>query len=114
MSWNIEKKWTKREIFVELNCDEDKYKNTPQFCATAFILRKCDYSYKIIKEWYDNCCRHHLINDELILDKDNIFVENRHDQSLLSLTLKRNNYKIFSNQYEFGKHLPIDDCRLKF
>jgi hypothetical protein len=111
---NIEKRWTKMDVFVELQCEEDKYKNTPQICATAFLLKKCNYSIDVMNQWYENCCKHHLINDDINLKNESCFIENRHDQSLFSLTLKKNGIHFLTEDYEFGHNFPFHDTRLKF
>ena len=40
MKDNIEKAYTKRDIFVYLDCDEKKYTDTPQRCSTFFLFEK--------------------------------------------------------------------------
>jgi hypothetical protein len=93
LSFNIghlEKKYTKMDIFNELEMNTDEYLNSGQLMATIFILKKCNHTLKLINEWYNFSCIYHLIDDsESNVKNSEIFIENRHDQSIFSLILKK-------------------------
>ena len=91
---NIESKWTKGDVFEHFNCldNEDIY-NTRQFSAGILhIIRKCEYSLKIYKLWWDTAKNYpHLFDDsKSITPNFKNFIENRHDSSFLSLICKTN------------------------
>lgn len=102
---SIEKKYTKRDAFILLDCDEPKFTETPQRCATYFILRKSDKSMKFIKEWLKYAKDRRIItNDKNVMGLENYegFIENRHDQSILSLLSKKWNIKVYRDPAPYG------------
>jgi hypothetical protein len=88
----IEKQYTKRDLLIKLECDSDKYLNTCQIQGGILLLKKCDIILNIIQEWYNLSCNYENINDSLSIhaNYDN-FIEHRHDSSIISLLLKKNN-----------------------
>ena len=40
----IEKKWTKRDIFITLECDNPKYANSPQVYGGFIVIKKTNFS----------------------------------------------------------------------
>lgn len=101
----IERKWSKRDALTILDCDIDEYLNTAQICSGYIIVKKSDYSVKIIEEWNSYITDMRIISDgPNVLGKDNYdcFIENRHDQTLLSLLLKKNGIKPFRDPSEWG------------
>ena len=86
----IEKSWTKRDIFIELGCDHEKYWNSNQHQGGVFMFLKCDKVMKIIEEWKYFSEKYNLIDNSP--SKNQNFPEfqcNRNDQSLLSLLIKK-------------------------
>jgi hypothetical protein len=60
-----------------------------QYDASLILVRRCQRSMQIIRDWRDAAQRYDLISDEKsVLPNAYDFIENRHDQSLLSLLLK--------------------------
>jgi hypothetical protein len=87
-----EKTWTKMDVFHFLQIkDTDIHFSSGQLIATAFILRKCDIIMTIISEWYSIMAdNYRLIDDSPSKSpNDETFIENRHDQSILSLLRKK-------------------------
>ena len=104
-----EKHWTKRDVFHHLECDEfleDNY----QIVATAFIYMKCSNTEKIMKLWYETCCSNDyalLTDSPSILQNDGTFIENRHDQSIFSLLLKKYGAEKLGYELESIRPAPI-------
>ena len=48
---HLEKIWTKRDTFILMNCDEEKYINTNQMWAGANLFKKTEKSINFIDEW---------------------------------------------------------------
>ena len=89
---NIESQWTKRDLFEYLNMNTNQYLNSAQCQAGALLIYKNNKVTNIIDEWYSIGCNYNLINDSpSLLKNTDIFKEHRHDQSILSLLLKKNN-----------------------
>ena len=82
----LEKKWTKQAVLKWFMATE-KIKNTGQFLAGIQIIKKNKHSINIINTWYHNMI-HQLINDDT-KNEANYFIENRHDQSIYSIIVKK-------------------------
>ena len=122
LSFNIghlEKKYTKMDIFNELDMNTNEYLNSGQLMATIFILKKCNHILKLINEWYNLSCIYHLIDDsESNIKNDETFIENRHDQSIFSLIRKKYGTEIIFDEtwsqnfnYNIIKGIPILSTR---
>lgn len=67
-----------------------------QLQAGSLLIQKCKLTDKIIDEWYSKCEIYHNIDDsKSILPNYKVFFEHRHDQSVLSMILKK--YRIINN-----------------
>lgn len=105
----IEKEWTKRDIFITLDCDVAQYTESHQRCATYFMIKKTPATQQFVMEWLK-----YAQSYELISDADNVihqqanykgFRENRHDQSLLSVLSKKYDYHAYPDisQYRYPR-----------
>lgn len=85
--------WTKKDCFVLMSCDEEKYWNGKHVEAGILFIKNSEFSNKIISEWLEYCK-----NKFIVTDIDNKFGSNttdfrdhRHDQSILTnLKIKYN------------------------
>ena len=87
------KRWTKRDCFVAMNCDTAAYWDHPQVQATFSIWQKNSKALAFIEEWLTWCQKPEVISDDpnrLGLPNFDEFVAHRHDQSVLTnLVIKR-------------------------
>jgi hypothetical protein len=93
---HLQKKYTKRDCFVYMNCDEEKYWNFIQIEAGIILLKKTNFTIELISEWLHYCEDERILTDiENINKKQNFhdFIDHRHDQSIL--TNLANKYNIF-------------------
>lgn len=102
--------YTKNAIFDHFECDK-KSKQMLQCVATVQIIKKNDHSINLVNKWYESCCHKHLINDEIRQEHPS-FIENRHDQSILSVLVnKYGSIKLFDETYcsnwENAKDFPF-------
>jgi hypothetical protein len=80
-------KWTKMDTVKALG--GESIIDMPGVIATALIIRKCDTSVRIIKQWMSLCERYELLDDSpSVVENHPEFIEHRHDQSILSLLLR--------------------------
>lgn len=104
----VEKKWTKKDIFKQLNALENNdVLNTVMIEAGFIILKKSNNSVEFISKWLELCKNYHLISDEPSIEKNyDEFIENRHDQSLLSVLGKvyKEKYNIIFDNKDFVNH----------
>lgn len=91
--------WTKKDCFVYMNCDTEKYWNCSQLEAGISFWKNTTSSVDLLDEWIKYC-----EDDRILTDKENqcglenikSFIDHRHDQSVLTnLVVKYN--------------LPVDD-----
>lgn len=81
------KKWTKRDCFVLMDCDEERFWTHPQVQATYSLWQNNRNVIRFVEEWLQWCC-----DPRILTDQDNQagqpnhegFVEHRHDQSVLT------------------------------
>lgn len=104
-AWAVEKHWSKRDAFILMDCDSERYTDTPQRCATYIVLKKTPDTITLIDEflWYAQEPR--IITDmPNRLGKDNYdgFKENRHDQTIWSLLTKRKGIEPFRDPSQYG------------
>jgi len=89
---HVEKKYTKRDVFILIDCDKKEYCDTGQYKANVIVIKKCQESIHFVKQWLFFCTDERILTDiKNQLNKENYegFVENRHDQSALSLLYKK-------------------------
>ena len=80
--------WTKKDVFVRMDCDSEEYWGTPQVQATISLWKNNAANRAFITLWLDACCNRKLVSDDVSLKgcvNHPDFVEHRHDQSLLTL-----------------------------
>jgi hypothetical protein len=91
---HLQKNWTKRDCFVFMDCDNEKYTHGNQLTASLILLRKNKFTQAFIKEWLNYCTDIRIISDEPnVCGKPNYngFNDHRHDQSILTnLQIKHN------------------------
>ena len=86
-----EEKFTTGVIFNHFNIPEtSSIRKTGQIVGGILIIRKCEKSIKLINEYYDAAINHaHLFSDEHnTTGNSSNFIDNRHDQSVLSVLRK--------------------------
>lgn len=112
-----EYQWTKRDLFNHL--DANDFHNEIQVCSGFFLARKCDESVRLVKEWLETSLLYdcHFIRDTPSY-KANYegFVEHRHDQSVLSLLVRKYNHLILEDQilsYDMEDIYPFCAVRIR-
>jgi len=87
-----ESQYTKRDAFILMGVDMPFYSETNQYQAGIQIYKKSEYTVKFIQEWLYYCQDKRIITDDKnTLGQKNYpdFKENRHDQTILSLLIKK-------------------------
>ena len=81
------RRWTKRECFITMNCDCEPYWGQPQIQATFSVWQKCARAEGFVAEWLAWCEQPTALADSRILPgiiEHPDFVDHRHDQSILT------------------------------
>ena len=98
----IEKNWTKKKLLECLGVlNDEKILDSPQVQATYFYIEVNDYNQTMLLEWADLCVKENFafINDDESTGVNNdTFCEHRHDQSILSVIVKK--YRMHIQNYE--------------
>ena len=86
--------WTKRDTFVLMDCDNEKYFNHVQLEAGVIGLKKNDFNLGLIKEWFNYAKNKNILTEcpnISNLPNVNNFSEHRYDQSILTNLFIKNN-----------------------
>jgi hypothetical protein len=79
--------WTKKDCFVYMDCDNEKYWNAPQLEAGVSYWTANVKSKEILQEWLEYCKDARILTDSKNacgLEDYYSFKDHRHDQSILS------------------------------
>lgn len=101
----IEEQWTKKELFINMNCDHEKYTKSNQLHASFILIKKTEKSIPFFQEFLNLTSQEKNVCD--ILDQNiqsGLFIDHRHDQSIFSLLYKKHNLKPFKDPSQLGKH----------
>jgi hypothetical protein len=78
--------WTKRDCFIEMNCDDNKYWDSRQLEAGTCGFRKTEKNLNLITEWLHWCQFPTIMTDDKSILGDDLdgFKQTRCDQSILT------------------------------
>lgn len=100
-----ERKYTKRDAFVLMGCDEPRYTDTPQSIGGYVLFKKSDFVEKFIAEDLEYAQDARIITEQANtqgLGNYPDFVAHRHDQSVWSLMIKKYGVKRFRDPSQYG------------
>lgn len=84
--------YTKMDLIEKLNMNSKKYLNTAQQQAGVVLYLACNETRNLVNEWYNLGCDYHNIDDTPSIIRNLVeFKCHRHDQSIFSLLVKKNN-----------------------
>ncbi len=92
--------WTKRDCFVGMNCDEERYWNFPLVQAGYNAWKNTPKVREFVETWLTLCSQRELISDDdNVLGQPNLdgFREHRHDQSILSNLLRLRGINVYGS-----------------
>lgn len=107
--------YTKRDLFVRLNCDTEEYHSAPMVHAGLQVYRKSDEAIQFLESVLSICTEGDLITDApntCGLPNLQGFIEHRHDQSIFSLMAHVHRKTVYADpsqfivrnaNFEFGK-----------
>ena len=105
------KNWCKMDVISKYNMFDKIFNDNAEDCwGGAIIVKKTIETIKYIQEWLDMCCIYENITDTpSIIENSNLFIEHRHDQSLLSIVLHKYNIKLqyFEKKYLQNVRVPF-------
>lgn len=110
----LEKQWTKGDIFAHFGVlDNPKFIESPQIKATAIFMKKSPFTLQLINEWLEIIYNHFYLVDDSPSITPNYpeFRENRHDQSIFSMLMKK--YDCFTYKDYKPAEYGLSDSRKK-
>ena len=105
------KNWCKMDVINKYNMFDKVFSENAEDCwGGALIVKKNENTTKYIQEWLDMGCNYNDITDEKSNAQNSpLFIEHRHDQTLLSLVLHKYNInmQIFEKKYLQNVRCPF-------
>lgn len=101
----LEKQWTKMEVLEYMGCkNSSKVIDSCQRIATFIFMKKSDRTIEFMEKYLYIAQQDTLITDQLDPRiQDDLFIENRHDQSIFSVLSKIENIPVYRDPSEYGK-----------
>jgi len=104
--------WTKRDAFILMDCDTKEYHYGSQVDAAFQLYQKNPETVKFVTEYFQFCTDRRIVTDEpSVLGKD--FpqkVDNRHDQSVVSMLAQQYDVRLYPEPSEAGDGLRPVSC----
>ncbi|PAF51140.1 hypothetical protein BKH43_02740 [Helicobacter sp. 13S00401-1] len=99
--------YVKRVIYEAMKIepkDYESYQKASQIAAGYAFFRKNDFTLNLVKEWLELCETPFLIDDTPTprLDEFPGFIDNRHDQALLSMLKHKYDIKTYRDPSQYG------------
>ena len=101
--------YTKRDSFVLMGLDDPKFSQSGQVLASFILFRRSIFSLNFVAEWLTYASdRRILTDDSNVMNISNYpdFKDHRHDQSVLSLLIKKWNIPTFPDPSQHGNGIP--------
>jgi hypothetical protein len=112
---HVNASWTKRDCFILMECDSERYWFGPHCDAGFALFQKTDFTLRFLNEWLHFGQNKHVITDlPNACGKDNLagFVEHRRDQSILSLLTRKYEIALYRMPTQFGNHYKMHAYRV--
>jgi hypothetical protein len=82
----------KMDVILKYNMENDTFIKCINECwAGAIFLKKTDFTINFIQKWLNMCCVYEDISDTPSITHNPYFLDHRHDQSLLTILVTKNN-----------------------
>lgn len=110
----INKDWTKRDCFVLMDADNDKYYNSLQVNAAIILIKRTVKSIEFVDNWINYAKDIRILTDTkntMGLKNSDSFVEHRHDQSILGILAKKHLINLFRDPSEYGNPYKVINLR---
>jgi len=101
------KNYCKMDVIKKYNIENLTFNYNCECCwAGAIIIKKTNQTMQIMKEWLEMCCNYNDITDSpSTIPNSSLFIDHRHDQSLLSIVLHKYNIKFYFFEKEFMQNV---------
>lgn len=111
---HINRRWTKRDCFVLMQADREEFYNSGQIAGSPQFYIKNKKNIHFVEEWLSFCVDPRILTDapnNCGLDNLPEFIDHRHDQSILSILVKKYGLEVFRDPSQFGDHTKMEAYR---
>lgn len=111
----VNRRWTKRDCFVKMDCNESRYFDAHHFDGSFQIYQKTRKSSRFIDEYLKYCCAPEILTDQPSqcgMPELPGFIAHREDQSVLSLLAEKWGCEGFRHPSQYGNHLKMHEFRV--
>jgi hypothetical protein len=108
-------KWTKRDCFALLGCDERKFWECDQYLGSFSVFQRSERALEFVESWLAAAQDERLITDRpntCGLPNLDGFVDHRHDQSILSLLAAKRGIAAFRDPTQWGNSFKLPGYRV--
>ena len=108
--------WVKRDCFILMDCDNERYWKSLQVDAAFNMYRKSKEAIHFLEEWLRYGSDERIITDlPNTCGKENLpdYIEHRWDQAILSLLAHKMNIELYRVPTQFGNHYKTEAFRVK-
>jgi len=115
----IEEQWSKKELFINLNCENDESMlMSNQIMASFILIKKSEFSVNFFSELMDLSKNVINITDIQTIKQSELLIEHRHDQSIFSILYKKKHLIPFKDPSQYGEmpqlYLGKKDIHFKY
>jgi hypothetical protein len=98
------KTWTKKDAFVLMGCDEEKYWNANMGNGAVSLWKKTNENIDFLNEWLEYLRDPRISTDSYneTGKNDPSFRDHRHDQSVLTILATKHNLELFRDPTQYG------------
>ena len=103
-----EKQWTKRDAFLLMDCDSEKFTETKQRLASFSTWRNSEFTLEFVNEWLHFSQDERIITDlvnQMGYTNYDGFIEHRWDQSIFSMLTKKYDLPLYRDPSQYGNGL---------
>lgn len=80
--------WTQKDMFVGMNCDEEKYWRTPQLQVNIMAFCKNDFVFGFVSEWVKYSTDYDTMIQNILPNMPG-FQDHRHEQSIFTILMRK-------------------------
>ncbi|HEX8327795.1 MAG TPA: hypothetical protein VF629_09660 [Hymenobacter sp.] len=113
---DINASWTKRDCFVLMDCDSERFWYSAHCDASFVVFKKTEKSIDFVNEWVKYGSNLQIISNlPNVSDLPNKpeFIDHRYDQSILSLLAEKFNLPLYRAPSQFGNHYKLRQYRIE-
>jgi len=113
---NTNRKFTKRDCFVLMGADRQRYWDSMQITASYQLYMNTKENRDLISEWLEYCQDPRILTDipnECGLEDFSILFAHRHDQSILSILAEKYHIELFRDPSQFGNEFKMPQYRVE-